>query len=180
MISWFFPRRHRRKGHKRRSSPGWPVCATHAAPHRTADAATNMSVTTLVAFAMHGVRHVSRRPVAGFVLRTSFQQDRCRSFSAGGPTAGSVLCRTYDIHLDQRARVLFGFKKTRRHGVFASWPRPPRCPRKAQTRHWPQGDMMSMLSRLFSSVARWSTATPGHFTSLQSVRIQSFSTETLL
>ena len=173
MISWFFPRCHRRKGHKRRPSPGWPVCATHAAPRRTADAATNMSVTTLVAFAMHGVRHVSRRPVAGFVLRTSFQQDRCRSCSAGDPPAGSVLCRTYDINLEQGARVLFGFKK---QGDTESSPRcsrPPRCPRKTQTRHWPQGDMMSMLSRLFSSVARWSTSRPLHFTSLQSVRIQS-------
>ena len=40
--------------------------------------------------------------------------------------------------------------------------------------HCTQGDMMSMLSRFFfSSVARWFTARPGHFTSLQSVRIQS-------
>ena len=124
----------------RRPSPGWPVCATHAAPRRTADAATNMSVTTLVGFAMHGVRHVSRRPVAVFVLATSFQQHRCGSFPAGDPLAGSVFCRTYDIHLEQCARVLFNFKKTKGHG---SSPRFPRCPRKTQTRHWPQGDAAS-------------------------------------
>ena len=67
-------------------SPGWLVCATHAAPRRTADAATNMSLTFLVGFAMHGVRHVSRRPVAVFVLlTTSFQKRSVSLLLAGWP-----------------------------------------------------------------------------------------------
>ena len=135
MISWFFPRRHHRKDHRRRPSPVGsiaPRMRRHAGqpkPRRVC------KITILVGFAMHGVQHVSRRPVAGSVFRTSFQQDRRRSFSAGDPPAGSVFCRTYDIHLDQRARVLFGFKK--RNGDTESsprGPRPPRCPRKTQTR----------------------------------------------
>ena len=130
VISWFFPRRHHRKDHRRQPSPGWLVCAKLAAPRRTAEAATNLLTTILVGFAMHGVQHVSRRPVAGFVLRTSFQQDRCHSFSARDPPAGSVVCRTYDIHLDQRARVLFNFKKTKGHGVLASLLSPATVPAK--------------------------------------------------
>ena len=89
---------------------------------------------------MHGVRHVSRRPVAVLVLRTSFQQDRCGSFPAAYPPAGSVLCRTYDIHLEQCARVLFGFKKQLDTESSPRCSRPRRCNRKTQTRHWPQGD----------------------------------------
>ena len=159
MISWFFPRRHHRKDHKRRPSPGWLDCATHAAPRRTAEAATSLLITILVGFAMHGVRHVSRRPVAGSVFRTSFQQDRCGSFSAGDPPAGSVLCRTYDIHLDQRARVLFGFKK--RNGdtesrLVALALHDARVSLRRAT-----GPRSRYILRLFSSVARRSTALPG-------------------
>ena len=52
--------------------------------------------------------------------RPAFNKDRCHSFSVGDPPAGYVLCRTYDIHLEQRARVLFGFKKTKGHDHAAS------------------------------------------------------------
>ena len=70
-------------------SPGWPVCATHAAPRRTADAATNMSLTILVGFAMHG-------PLLFLCCsRPAFKKDRCHSFSTGDPPAGPVLCRTF-------------------------------------------------------------------------------------
>ena len=36
--------------------------------------------------------HVSTRPIVVFVLMTSFQRDRCNSFPARDPRAGSVLC----------------------------------------------------------------------------------------
>ena len=120
---------------------------------------------------MHGVRHVSRRPFAVLVLTTSFQQDRCGSFPAGYPPAGSVLCRTYDIHLEQCARVLFGFKKTRGYGVLASLLSPATEPSKNSDA--PLAPRSRYILRLFSSVARRSTARPGHFTSFPSLPIQS-------
>ena len=109
----------------------------------------------------YGVRHVSRRLVAVYVLLTaSFQQDRCVPFPAGDPPAGSVLCRTYDIHLEQRARVFFNIKK---HGVFASWPSHSAV--SAKNSDAPLAPRSHCILRLFSSVTRWSTARPGHFTS---------------
>ena len=54
--------------------------------------------------------------------RPASKKDRCGCFSAADPPAGSVLCRTYDIHLEQCARVLFNFKKTKGHGVLVLWP----------------------------------------------------------
>ena len=44
IISWFFPRCLRRKGHKWQPSLGWLVCVQFAAPRRTADFVTDMSV----------------------------------------------------------------------------------------------------------------------------------------
>ena len=44
IISWFFPRCLRRKHHKWQPSLGWLVCVQFAAPRRTADLVTDMSV----------------------------------------------------------------------------------------------------------------------------------------
>ena len=56
VISWFFPRCLRRKCHKWLPSPRWLVCVQLAAPRRTADFVTNMSVLISFDVAMHGVR----------------------------------------------------------------------------------------------------------------------------
>ena len=103
--------------------------------------------------------------------RPASKKDRCGCFSAADPPAGSVLCRTYDIHLEQCARVLFNFKKTKGHGVLVLWP--PLSAVPAKNSDAPLAPRSHCILRFFSSVARRSTARPGHFTSFPSLPIQS-------
>ena len=60
--------------------------------------------------------HVSTRPIVVFVLMTSFQRDRCNSFPARDPRAGSVLCPPVR-HLfgGQMSRFCFDSKKVHDH-----------------------------------------------------------------
>ena len=117
---------------------------------------------------------MSRRPVA--VFDKLFQKDRCGCFSAADPQAGFVLCppvrHLCDICLEQHGQVLFCFKWNRVTESPPRGPRFPRCPRKTQTRHWPQGHAARCAISL-TSVARRSTARPGHFTSFPTMPIQS-------
>ena len=122
---------------------------------------------------MHGVRHVSRRPVAVLVLLTTSFKKRSVWLFLSSRSAG-WLCPLPDVRHPFGAMrsclVQLQENKGTRSPCFVA-PRFPRCPRKTQTRHWPQGHTASCA--FFSSVARRSTARPGHFTSFPSLPIQS-------
>ena len=94
---------------------------------------------------MHGVRYVSRRPVAVLVLlTTSFKKKigvavsqqqirRLALFSAS---------RTTSIWSNALVSCSTPRKQGDTESLFCG-PRFPRCPRKTQTRHWPQGHTAS-------------------------------------
>ena len=112
---------------------------------------------------MHGVRHVSRRPVAVLVLlTTSFKK------KIGVAVSQQQIRR---LALSSAARVLFNFKKTKGHGVLVLWP--PLSAVPAKNSDAPLAPRSHCILRFFSSVARRSTARPGHFTSFPSLPIQS-------
>ena len=111
IISWFFPRCVRRKGHKWQPSLGWLVCVQFAAPRRIDDLVTNMPVLISIDVATQGVRvtcaddpclALRSRPAFDMIGVTVSAQEIC-------PLAPSFP-RWCDNCLEQRARVLLGSK----------------------------------------------------------------------
>ena len=90
--------------HKGQLCPGWLVgvkLATDDSRRRDKHASADLG---RIRHAW-SASHVSRRSVAGFAFMTSFRQDRCDSFSARDPQAGSGLC--------PRVRHRFGATRSR-------------------------------------------------------------------